>query len=185
MSEPIALTRENLKVLKGATSIVIRHYTPDAQYKPDGLSENLTLIEAIKRVDPKDGYGERDLRVEIPVNGAHISNWDTKDAKVSDFSWVLLHTMIDTPIGTLIHGGVLRVGDRLSVKLYAGNNNENLRNARLTKDEIYLLVERGPVDDRSKCKRLTFMLDDCVCNPHSSARNVRFTRTEYTINSEG
>lgn len=178
-SAPAALTREHLRALRSANSLVIRHYQPDWQYAPDGLTEPLTVIDARKEHDPGDGYGRRDLHVDVPMNGMTMQNYG-KRGRALGFHWVFLYPHHDTPIGTLVHS-VLRVGDRLSVKYLASNDSDNLRDAGLTKDEIFLIVERGPADEPSKCKRLTFMLDVRVYPPGSSARHIDFVTDGYHL----
>jgi hypothetical protein len=69
---------------------------------------------------------------------------------------------------------VLRVGDRLHPQLLLSNDSENTRNAGLTVDELRLTVERGPVDQPAKVKKLLFVLDHSIGPPESLGRHVKF-----------
>jgi hypothetical protein len=173
MTEPHELTRQNLTTMRKARSIVVRTHLPDSAYPPPDMDLPASWLECIRDEDPGDGYGQREYRAMVPINNARISNY-SKMGTVNCASWVLLFLHRDTPMGTLVHY-VLRVGDRLSPHWVAGNDSDNLRNSNLTQDEIGLFVERGPVDEPSKCKRLYFRLDSSIYPPHSLARPIHFT----------
>ena len=177
MNETAALTREQLKALKNADSIVFRFHSEDSPHVTD-RELPATWIEAIKTINPGDGFGERDRRVEIPTGQALLHSYN--QGVIQYASWVFLHTDRSHPLGTLIHG-FLRAGDRLQPEFVAGNNNDHVRDAGLTVDEVHLRVERGPLDDPSKVKRFRFMLDTCVYPPHSLARNIHFYSPEYML----
>jgi hypothetical protein len=109
MTENDGLTRDQLKALRHATSVVFRGYWPGAPYAPDGLDLPATLIEAVKEEDPGDGFGRRDRRVEIPTEPVGIVNYADSHRPVESFAWVL-HYLLgwSNPMGTLIHGAACR-----------------------------------------------------------------------------
>jgi hypothetical protein len=180
MDTPTGLTSEQLKTMRNATSLVIRSYWRPSDHMPEDLTLPCTFIEAIKEVDPGDGFGRRELpRVQIPVEMATTRNYSEGFGPVLNASWVSLFLNWDQPIGTLVRG-ILRPGDRVRPIFLIGNDSDNLRNAHLTQDELHIEVERGPVDQPRKVKRLHFEIDTAVYPPGSLARNVRFGPREST-----
>lgn len=177
------LSREHLKALRNADTIVAHHYGEAFKYIDAGEGRTLpaTWFECIKEYDPKDGFGKRDIRVSVPVEPASLRVFTDRSADegevmndrrpVSHAVWLLYSRFSDSPAHTLVHD-ILRVGDRITPKWTLNNNNDIVREAGLTVDEFSVEIIRGPLDNLSKCKRLTVMLDSVTIKPHSSARNV-------------
>jgi hypothetical protein len=175
------LTREHLKVLRNADTIVARYYAEDFKYHDGTEALPRTLFDCTKEVDPGDGFGKRALRTEVPIEPARLTVYrpdSSADGPVandrrplSHALWILHPKWNDNPAHALVHS-ILRVGDRVSPEWVCNNNNDHVRNAGLTVDEFRIVITRGPVDDTRKCKRITLLLDMCVYPPGSDARNV-------------
>lgn len=172
------LTRENLKTLRNADDIVVRFHSEHFKYKADGEVLPRTFLDCIKQVDPGDGFGKREMRVEVDVEPAGFRVFDQKgqtDQRAADpishALWSLHPKWAGNEQHTFIHH-LLRVGDRLTPLWVCNNNSDNIRNAGLTVDEFKFEIVRGPVDEPSKCKRLVVLLDSAVYPPHNLARNV-------------
>lgn len=175
------LTREHLKVLRNADTIVVRHHSEHFKYH-DGIEVlPRTFFDCIKDIDPGDGFGKRELRAEVPTDPGRFTVYTADSARdgtvandrreISHALWILRPSYHDDPARALVHE-ILKVGDRVQPLWVCNNNNENVRNAGLTVDEFRIVIVRGPVDEPNKCKTLTLLLDSCALPPGSSARNV-------------
>jgi hypothetical protein len=175
------LTREHLKALRNAHDIIVRFHGEHFQYHDGKEPLPHTFADCKKEVDPGDGYGKRELHVEVPLEPARFVVYTERSATEGDVAnsrtpvshalWILHSRWNDSPEYTLVHH-ILRVGDRVTPVWVCNNNSENVRNAGLTVDEFRVEIMRGPVDEPSKCKRLVVLLDTVAIPPHSSARNV-------------
>lgn len=175
------LTREHLKVLRNTDTILVRHHGEEFKHADGTEVLPATFFECIKRVDPRDGFGEREMRVSVPVRPARFRIFTQDSATegyvandrrpVSHAIWSLHPKYSDNPANTLVHH-TFKAGDRVTPIWVCNNNNDNVRNAGLTVDEFHIEIIRGPVEDQSKCKRLTVLLDTMVLPPLSLAREV-------------
>lgn len=171
------LTREQLKVLRNADDIVVRYHSENYP----GNDSDATWFDCIRRNDPNDGYGLRELRVDVPVQPAFIRVYTERSATdgmvandtrpISYCLWHLYPRWNDNPAHTLVHH-ILRVGDRVTPVWICNNSSDVVREAGLTRDEFLVQIDRGPLDEPRKCKRLTVMLDTATMRPGSSARNI-------------
>lgn len=156
------ITAEQLKALRNADTIVFR-YSPEA-----------TTIEAVRSVDPSDGYGERDLRVSIPVEDAVVTNYACQNPvdgslfrTVSSAAWVLGASQYNATVSTFLRQ-ILRKGDRIRPVFVAGNDSAAVRDAKLTVDELHVNLDRG------QGRALTFSLDHWVGRPLAASRAISF-----------
>jgi hypothetical protein len=164
------LTAENLKALRNADDIVFRYRNVP------GEDTRSTFIECIKDTDPGDGFGRRDIRVQIEVAGTRIRNFtaspwgDDKPQRreVASMDWVLSSTQHNDEWRTIVHH-FLRKDDHLWVELFVSNDSENLRKAGLSCDELALIVERKA---GNKIKTFSFKLDHSIYPTHSTGRHV-------------
>lgn len=175
------LTAENLKTLRNADDIVFRYNNVP------GEDAGSTVIECIKDVDPGDGFGERDIRVQIEVAGTRIHNYtaspwgDDKPQRreVASMDWVLLSVRYNDEWRTIVQH-ILRTNDHVWVELSVSNDSENLRRAGLTCDELALIVERKAGD---KVKSFSFKLAHSIYPMHSTGRPVTLVApTTYELN---
>lgn len=175
------LTREHLKVLRNADTIVVRHHSEHFKYDDGKETLPSTFFDCIKKTDPGDGFGEREMRVEVPLEPARFSIYTPDSAThgsvandrrpISHALWILHPRWNDNPAHALVHD-ILKAGDRVAPLWVCNNNSDNIRSAGLTADELRIVITRGPVDQPSKCRRLTLLLDTSVVPPSSTARNV-------------
>lgn len=158
------ITREQLKALRNATAAVFRWDAVEG-----GTTGTLDLSKEVQR---GDGFGSDTLRVEIPVSarvqnyGGHRFSDDPEDSKLRRAiggDWVLLTLKVSPEWCTFAQ--FLRPGDVVSQEWTVDNRNDLLKRAHLTAHEIKVRVER-------KGKLHTFILDSCVCDPHSTADRV-------------
>lgn len=175
------LTRWHLKVLRNANTIAVRHHGEGFKRPEEGEVLPRTWLDCTHTHDPGDGFGKRDMHADVECEPARFQVFTQQSAGEGpvansrtpiDYAvWLLHPTCNDDPANTLVHH-VLRVGDRVTPFFRCNNNSETVRDAGLTVDEFFFEIVRGPVDEPSKCKRLTVMLDSVVLRPTSAARNV-------------
>lgn len=172
-----ALLREQLKAIRNADSAVFRWEEQGGnRYEVTGT---LVLSKQVKRTD---GFGEDELRVEIPTR-VIVSNYGVRDyEEEADYSltravagtWVLLSTQVTPEWATMAR--FLKPGDVLVQEWVVDNRNLLLKRAGLTAHELKIRVERPEKDDRIKV--YTFMLDATVCQPLGPGGPVTRADTE-------
>lgn len=176
-----ALTAENMKTLRNAEDIVFRYNSVP------GEDAGTTVIECIKRTDPGDGFGDRDIRVQIEVAGTRIRNytgspWAGENAQrqeVASMNWVLGTAQYNDVWRTIVQH-ILRTNDHVWLELLVSNNSETLRSAGLAHDELQLMVERKTGE---RVKTFTFKLTDAIYPIHAGARPVALVApATYTLN---
>lgn len=180
------LTREHLKVMRNANTIVVRHhgegYKLPAENEP--LRDTLlprTWLDCSREFDPGDGFGKRDIHVDVPVEPAYFQVFTERSASEGfvansrspiDYAvWILHPKFNEDPANALVHH-ILRVGDRVTPFFRCNNNSPTTRDVGLTVDQFFFRIERGPLDEPSKRKVLTVMLDSVVIRPSNPTRNV-------------
>lgn len=155
------ITREQLKALRNADTAVFRWTAVEGG--------TTGILDLTKEVERGDGFGRDTLRVEIPAN-ARVQNYGqsgfsgdpegSKLRRANGGDWVLLSLKVRPEWCTFAQ--FLRPGDVVSQEWTVDNRNSLLKRAHLTAHEIKVRVER-------KGKLHTFILDSCVCDPHSTA----------------
>lgn len=175
------LTRWHLKVLRNAKTIVVRHHGEGYKHAEDGEVLPRTWLDCSTDHDPNDGFGKREIHVDVPCEPARFQVFTERSAtegfvansrrEIDYATWILHPTYSDDPANTLVHH-ILKAGDRVRPFFQCNNNSETIRDAGLTVDQFFIEITRGPVEEPSKCKRLTVMLDSVVLRPMNLARNV-------------
>lgn len=175
------LTRDDIKTLRNADSIVFRTSTVS---RDRGYPEYETFADCTKRHNPGDGFGERELSAKVAVQQTVATvyssdGWGSSRVELSGASWVFTSAQYRDTLQTAL--SLLKPGDSLCVKYVANNNNGHMRDAGLTCDAIELIVYRKAAGD--KLRRFTFALDTVVLTPHNLCRNLRFAERP-TSNTE-
>jgi hypothetical protein len=156
------ITREELKALRGADTIVFRWNTElrGADYGPIGSSICATLSH-----DPGDGFGKRELSVSVPAVTPVVIDYGNNGTPAGACA-VFSSAKFCPELVTALQ--FARTGDLLVPEYVCSNNSETLRDAGLHMDETKLRVRRGG-------KTYTFMLH-AVCIParSNSIRDVAF-----------
>lgn len=168
----LLLTADTLKALRNADSMSF-HYTPDA----DGPS---TYIRASKRVNPNDGFGAREIDVEIPADvkwTIYESTGDTGRSMPVRAFWSILSCQFSPEWTTLTQ--LLKVGDRL-VLHWTSASSGDLREAGFINYEFGIDVRRT-VGKAAKEQRLAFLLD-ARTEKRTSDFYLTFASGEYRLN---
>jgi hypothetical protein len=163
--ESMTLTSDDVKALKNADEAIVFRY--DA-------SNNTATIEASKKLDPGDGYGAQTVTRTIAVTPGSQTVYGSKsDGPHSEMmvsaSWVFLSPRFGRALRTFLDS--LRSGDEVRMQFVANNNNDNLRNAGLTADEVHVEIVRGVPGPNQK--RLHFLLGYTIYPPDSLGRNIK------------
>lgn len=159
----VALTRDDIKALRNAASIVFRFNLDNDRYGPIG-----SFVEANIEHDPGDGFGKRELRKSIPINPAHVTNYsDRGEAKGA--CEVFTSARYVPQLATLFT--LLKPGDELHPRWTAGNDTDVVRERGVTIDEFAVRVRRPGKAGKASFE---FLLHCQVTTPHSQSRNIRW-----------
>lgn len=151
------LTRDEIKAMKHASTVAFHH-----QHRPGEEPRDYAI--ASRDHDPGDGFGSRELRVEIPIHACRFQPYSLDGE--GDIVWATgvcrryvpeWHTFAD----------MLRPGDDIVALFVLGNNSETLKSAGLSHDEFKLEIIRTT---KSGSRSMTFWIDDIIVPEHSSAR---------------
>lgn len=171
------LTRDDLKAIRSADHWVSFHYAAEhdmhESYRPEDRPPDTTL-RLVKRHDPGDGFGQRELTVEIPCETASFTIYETgydNPGPLRNAYWPISSPFHCPEWATVTK--LLKVGDRIRPHWRAGNNSDMTREVGITIDEFYLYVHRrkGKGEDQ---ELLTFLLGVCPIKPHSAGRNIKW-----------
>lgn len=175
--EPTAfvLTAENIKALRNADSVSFHHLNPNV----DRINETTgpTYVQASKRVDPKDGFGTREIEVEIPaeVKWTIYERNGNSGRTTPSRAFMSIQSCQFAP-EWVTFAQLLKTGDRL-VLHWTRNGSDFLRDAGLVVTEFRIEVRRST--KAGKEQRLVFLLDTRV---EKNDGDFYLTFTEYTLN---
>lgn len=164
-----ALTREQVKAIRNADTVVLRWDHTDSE-RPD-------VLELVKETERTDGFGREDIRLPLPCP-ARVANYGQSTLgeegerlrKAISGDWVILNVQHQDEYRTF--ASFIKPGDALEQSWVVDNRNSLLKEAGLTLHELKLRVLRGG----DQVKVYTFMLDASVLNPHNTADRVRRER---------
>jgi hypothetical protein len=161
----MALTREDVKALREATTVVFG-YSVESTYDGDGVASKRTDIRAIKRLDAQSCVWSSDLTRNILAAGSMITAFDRDLGPAESVRSACTSISVaqhDEAWRTVV--GLLRVGDEIVLRWYLGNDTPAMREAGIALDELHLIVQRANSD-----KRLVFRIEHRASPTHSSAR---------------
>ena len=146
-SEPYLLTKADIKALKTCDLL-------SAHYKE---GEDISKLHCTKKEDDSNPWGAVH---EIPVQ-THIDCYEQSRVvtKAFELLWLYHWDRHECHVQTFIES--LRVGDSITVKWVAGNNNDLMRERGLFGDQMYFIINRG---DRKK----TFYIASATCLDNSA-----------------
>lgn len=157
------LEASQVKALRNADSILYRY----------SVAEDLCVLECMKKVDVGDGFGDRELRVEIPVSPQFTQYEEFNDGlrrEITNACWIFSSARFIPQLVTAL--SLLRKEDRIQIHVIAGNSNGVTNEADLVTDEIYLKVHRSVNGNGTV---LTFLLDTITYKKHGNfMRNVTY-----------
>jgi hypothetical protein len=145
----LALSAENLKALRNADNICFQ------------MQEDRAFITARKTLDPKDGFGAREISVEVPADyrvRAYMSDGTSIQSDPVDAFTSVASAKHDGRWLTAVK--TLKVGDRLLLR-WEHDTHQNLRETGFVVTNFTLEVIRTVGKDGRE-QRLHYLLDVAV-----------------------
>lgn len=149
----VTLTAEQLKALRNADSVSF-HF--------NGAHSPVAFVRATKRVKGNDGFGGRDLTVEIPAEQKFTiyERGDTSGRRTPVDAFTSIPSCQFSPLWVTA-AKFLKVDDRLVLHWTGGDTHQALRDAGFTVGYFDLEVARL-VGKSGREERLAFRLDTSV-----------------------